>query len=74
MVSFDVKSLLTNVPISGALSSLEKKLKDFHYSAFEIDELIILHALACLKPLFLFKVTSMNSLRAWSWALPFHLF
>ena len=33
MVSFDVKALFTNVPI---------RLKKFHYSAFEIDELIIL--------------------------------
>ena len=39
MVSFDVKSLFTNVPISGALCCLEKRLKEFHNSAFEIDEL-----------------------------------
>ena len=42
LVSFNVKSLFTNVPINGTLSFLEKRLKEFHYSAFEITELITL--------------------------------
>ena len=46
MVSFDAKSLLTNVLISCTLCFLEKRLKEFHYAAFEFEELIT-HTRTC---------------------------
>ena len=40
MLSLDVKSLFTNVPIQGALDCLEKRLREFHYSSIEIEEIL----------------------------------
>ena len=40
MLSFDVKSLFTNVPIEGALICLEKRLCEFHYSDVEVNEFV----------------------------------
>ena len=30
----------TNVPIQGALDCLEKRLREFHYSSIEIEEIL----------------------------------
>ena len=42
MLSLNAKILFTNVPIQGALSCLEKRLREFHYSSIEIEEILSL--------------------------------
>ena len=65
MVSFDAKSLFTNVPIIAALTCFEKRLKEIHYTAFEIKELIALTCTCKSDEIIVhFKNTSINSLRA----------
>lgn len=40
MVSFDVKSLFTNIPASGAFSCVDKRLREFHFTYFKVQELL----------------------------------
>ena len=40
IVSLDIKSVFTNVPIQGALDCLEKGLHEFLYSSVEIEEIL----------------------------------
>ena len=42
MLSFDVKTLFTNVPIEDALNYLVKRLPEFHYSEVEMKEFVSL--------------------------------
>lgn len=55
MVSFDVKSLFTNVPVQGALDCLKTRLQEFHYSYFEIDNLISLTSTCLSQTTFVFQ-------------------
>ena len=55
MVSFNVKSFFTNVLINGALFYLEKRLKEFHYTALKIEELIILICTCLSQTIFSFQ-------------------
>ena len=40
MLSLDVKSLFTNVKIQRALDCMEKRLREFHYSSVEVEEIL----------------------------------
>ena len=40
MLSLEVKSLITNVPIQGAMNGLEKRLHEFHYSSIKTKEIM----------------------------------
>ena len=51
----NVKSLLTNVPIQGALDCLEKSLREFHYSSAEIEEILSLVHLCVRQTAFVFN-------------------
>lgn len=42
MLSFDVNSSFTNVPINSDIRCLEERLPEFHYSNTEITELLSL--------------------------------
>ena len=55
MVFFDVKSLFTNVPIEGALHCLKERLQEFHFSWFEVDELIRLTRTCLSQSTFVFN-------------------
>jgi hypothetical protein len=55
MLFFDVKSLFTNVPIQGALDCLKVRLREFHYSSIEIDELSNLVELCLRQTAFVFN-------------------
>ena len=55
MLSLDVKSLFTDVPIQGALDCLEKRLREFHYSSTEIEETLSLVHLCVKQTTFVFN-------------------
>lgn len=40
MLHLNVKSLFTNVPIEAALSRLKTRLREFHFSCFEVKDFI----------------------------------
>ena len=51
----DVKSLFTNIPIQEALDCLEKRLRKFHYSSMEIEEILNLVRLSVSQTTFVFS-------------------
>ena len=55
MLSLDVKSLFTNVPVVGAISCLECRLHEFHYSDIEIREILSLTKLCVENTAFVFN-------------------
>ena len=55
MLSLDVKSLFTNVPIQGGLDCLEKRLLEFHYSSTEIEKILDLVHLCVRQTAFVFN-------------------
>ena len=55
MLSLDVKSLFTNVPIQGGLDCLEKMLLEFHYSSIEFEEILNLVRLCVRQTAFIFN-------------------
>jgi hypothetical protein len=57
MISFDVKSLFTNVPVEGALKCLEIRLREFHFSSIEIVELLRLTRICLEQNTFVFNGT-----------------
>ena len=55
MISFDVVSLFTNIPIVGALDCLLLKLREFHFSDIEVSQLIYLTRICISQSVFLFQ-------------------
>ena len=55
MLSLDVKYLFLNIPIKGALDCLEKRLREFHYSFIEIEEILCLVHLCVRQTVFVFN-------------------
>ena len=55
MLSLDVKSLFTNIPIEGALCCLEKRLRVFHYSDVEVKEFVNLIKVCISQTIFVFN-------------------
>jgi len=71
MVSFDVESLFTNVPVQGALDYLRKRLHEFHFSSFEIDRLIDLTQVCLQQNTFVFNGKFYRMcLKGWLWVTP----
>ena len=52
---FDFKSLFTKVPIKGVWDCLKKRLREFHYSSFEIEEILNLVHLCVSQSAYVFN-------------------
>ena len=80
MLSLDVKSLFTNVPIQGAsdcfsnsksMDCLEKRLCEFHYSSIEIEEILNLVHLCVRQTAFVFNGVFYSQIEGLGMGSPF---